>query len=132
MGKSGWIGTLEEQRKLLLIVSVYTSLQQFLVHWDFLNHMRFLSIWQFSARSVFMNLFRLPQLLLVSKENISGEYVRISLDLRHQQNFGQIIKLFIGKMLHVSLSGCLERVNEIFYGMKSCCHAREKSREEKS
>lgn len=32
MAKSGWIGRLQEQRKLLLMVSVYTSLQQFVAH----------------------------------------------------------------------------------------------------
>jgi len=83
MAKSGWMGRLQEQRKVLLIVSVHTSLQQCVVHRGFLNHTWFLSIWQFSTGSAFLDPLKL---LLVSKQNISGEYVRISLDLRHLLN----------------------------------------------
>lgn len=113
----------------MLTVSVYTSLQRFVVRGGFLNQMWFLSIWQFSTGSVFMNLFGLLRLLLISQENVDVSEFNCT---PHQQNSGQIIKLFIGRMSHIPLNGCLERVNAIFCGIKSCfCDGEKKNRKEK-
>lgn len=90
--------------------------------------MWFLSIWQFSTGSVFINLFGLLRLLLISQENVDVSEFNCT---PHQQNSGQIIKLFIGRMLHIPLNGCLERVNAIFCRIKSCFCDGEKKKTEK-
>lgn len=54
-------------------------------------------------------------------ESITGEYVRIGFKTYQQKS-----QYFIRKRLHISLDCCLERVNAMFYGIKSCWEKRKK------